>query len=190
MDRNLKIISFNCQSFNSKGPLIHSLLEKCDILCLQETFITECTSNCYDNFHKDFVNAYTPALRKDDMAAGRPSGGQCIYFRKNLNIDFVPVQITPRLLGLEIKFGNLIYFLVNTYCCYDSGNVESLLEYKSIMADLSNVCSSQKYNEIVICGDFNADPIKNTRFFKEFDTFLDTHSLVANDINFLSKNTK
>ena len=187
MDSKLKIISYNCQSFNSKGPLINLLMEKCDLICLQETFITDCNNNCFDNFHKDFVNAYTPAVRKGEISEGRPSGGLCIYWRKNLDINFIPVQITSRLLGLEIKFGNLIYFLINIYCCYDSGNVESLLEYKSIMADLSNICDSQKYDEIIICGDYNADPMKNSRFFRELDSFLEIHNLVANDIKFLPK---
>ena len=187
MDSKLKIISYNCQSFNIKGPLIKSLMEKCDLICLQETFVTDCTNSCYDNFHNDFVSAYTPAVRKSETAGGRPSGGLCIYWRKNLDINFIPVQITSRLLGLEIKFGNLTYFLVNIYCCYDNGYVDSLIEYKSIMADLANICNSQKYDEIIVCGDYNADPTKNSRFFKELESFLDAHYLVANDIKILPK---
>ena len=35
----LQIYSFNCQSFFSKRVIIDTILKKCDVLCLQETFI-------------------------------------------------------------------------------------------------------------------------------------------------------
>ena len=190
MDKNmLKIMSYNCQSFNSKGPLIFSLMDKYDIICLQETFITDSASSCYDNFNSSFVNTYTSAVRNNGISVGRPSGGLAIFWRRNLGLTAVPIQISDRLLGLELRFNNICYVLINIYCCYDNGSIDSLVNYKSIMADLSNFCHSYNYDEIIICGDFNADPIKYSRFFLELNTFKQNHSLIMNDVEFLPKNS-
>ena len=37
----MRLMSYNCQSFNSNLNIICSLLSSCDILCLQETLICE-----------------------------------------------------------------------------------------------------------------------------------------------------
>ena len=50
MHKKLRIISYNCQSFNTKSVIIKNLLESSDILRLQETFITDENSK---NFGKN-----------------------------------------------------------------------------------------------------------------------------------------
>ena len=40
------------------------------------------------------------------------------------------------------------------------GNLESLLQYKLLLADLSNTYTSESLNEIIVTGDMNADPTK------------------------------
>ena len=41
MNSNLRVITYNCQSFNSKKVILESLLNSCDLFCLQETFIND-----------------------------------------------------------------------------------------------------------------------------------------------------
>ena len=48
MTRKLRIVSFNCKSFRSSKDLTNKLMEKCDILLLQEAFITDYNSNTLD----------------------------------------------------------------------------------------------------------------------------------------------
>ena len=70
MTCNLRIVSYNCQSFNCNIEFIKQLLETRDVLCLQETLLN------------------------------------------------------------------------------DINNVDSLIEYKSTLSDISDVCSSDTYDEI------------------------------------------
>ena len=184
MDKNLRIISYNCQSFKSKGLIIEGLLEECDIMCLQETFVDTVSSTIFENFHPNFVSSYVPAFRKNDISAGRPIGGLALFWRKTLNIKYFPVLFTERIMGLKIQIENINYLLINIYCNCDYGDTESLLLYRSILADLSNICESQSFSEIIIVGDVNADPSKG-RFFKDFDAFVRSHSLFFNDISSL-----
>ena len=87
-------------------------------------------------------------------------------------------------MGVKINFGNITYLVLNIYCICDYGSSESLLIYKSIMADLSNICELEYFNELIILGDMNADPARG-RFFKEFQNFVETHSLHMADISTL-----
>ena len=71
---------------------------------------------------------------------------------------------------------------MNVYIPCDYHNVDSLIEYKSTLSDISNVCSFETYDEIIIVGDFNCDPNKG-RFFEEFMIFITTHSFIIPDIS-------
>ena len=64
MSSKLRIISFNCQSYNNKKVIIDKLLQKCDIICLQETFTTDGNKNVYDSIDPNFVGDFIPAVRK------------------------------------------------------------------------------------------------------------------------------
>ena len=75
-------------------------------------------------------------------------------------MEFSPISISDRMMGLKIKFNELTYFLINIYCFCDYGNADSLLNFKSQMAELSNFCESEEFDDLVIAGDLNADPTK------------------------------
>ena len=86
----LQIYSFNCQSFNSKRVIIDTILKKCDVLCLQETFIYEANSNLYDNFDDNFSYAYAPAVRKGDTTSGRaPQVEAWLFFGEIMKVPVI-----------------------------------------------------------------------------------------------------
>ena len=156
----LRIISYNCQSFNSKHVLIDSLMDSCDILCLQKTFIADENADNFDALKDDFVYAYTPAVRKHDVISGRCSGGLAIFWRKDIDLKCSPVMFSERIMGLSIEFQNVSYLIVNVYFFCDYGDIESLLNYKSMLAELSNICEDSIFDDIILVGDMNADPSK------------------------------
>ena len=184
MNSKSRIISFNCQSFNKKRVIIDSLLQECDIICLQETFITDHNNHSYDNLNTNFVGNYTSADRKPGQVAGRSTAGLAIFWRSSLNLNCNTIKFSDRIMGLNIKTNNFNYLLLNVYCFCDYDNDESLLNYSSMLADLSNISRSLDYDEVLIIGDFNADPNKG-RFFRELNLFLSNNSMYANDINSL-----
>ena len=70
------------------------------------------------------------------------------------------------------------------YCICDYGNVDSLIEYKSTLATVSNIIDFENFDDIIAVGDFNADPNKG-RFYSEFDRFCNDKHLHKYDIDFM-----
>ena len=180
---NLKIISYNCQSLRANVGIVQNLLTECHVLCLQETLIDENNCDILDKLDNNFMNAYVPSVRKDDCSRGRSSGGLIILWSKHINIKFHPVFYNRRVMGVKMQFpNNSTILLLNIYMPYNNKNktIESLLEYKSILADLSNILRSENFNDVCIAGDFNACPGKGN-FSDPLIEFLEENSLCLTD---------
>ena len=78
MTCNLRIVSYNCQSFNCNIEFIRQLLETCDVLCLQETLLNDINECQLDNLNDDFVSTHVSSVRNSNMFVGRASGGLAI----------------------------------------------------------------------------------------------------------------
>ena len=90
----LRIISYNCQSFNIKAQIIRNLLDSCDIICLQETLLYDETFFNLENLNSNFLTAHVPAVRNNQVFRGRGSGGLAILWRKTENVEFSPISIS------------------------------------------------------------------------------------------------
>ena len=167
---DLKVISYNCQSVRSNSEIISKLMNGCDILFLQETFLTEVNKDISDSINIDFSSAQTPAIRKIDKFCGRSSGGLAILWKKSCNAKIFPIYCNDRIMAIKLVTGQSSYLLINIYLNCDYGNNESLIEYKNNVAHLGSFINSEAYDDIVIVGDFNCDPVKS-RFFKELKSF-------------------
>ena len=100
-------------------------------------------------------------------------------------------------MGLKIIFpNNVTYLVLNIYCICDYGSVEALIEYKSTLADLHNIINCESFYDVILTGDFNADPFKG-RFFSEISrfnsenglAFADVANLPADSYTFISNNS-
>ena len=85
MNKKLRITSYNCRSLNSNREIVKSLLDKVDILCLQETLVEANNLDIYENLDTNFDYSYVPATRKLDCFVGRANGGLAIFWRRPLN---------------------------------------------------------------------------------------------------------
>ena len=192
---DLKVISYNCQSVRSNYEIISKLLNDCDILFLQETFLTDVNKDILDIINVDFSSAQTTAIRKCDQFFGRASGGLAILWRKSCKIKTFPIYFNERIMAIKLIIGESSYLLINVYLNCDYGNNESLIEYKNSMAQLANFINSEAYDDIIIAGDFNSDPVKS-RFFKELKSFCaifdlkisSLDNLPADSFTFISRN--
>ena len=102
-------------------------------------------------------------------------------WRKTLGIVIEQHSHTDRIISVKLKQQNLTTLLMNVYCPCDYRNEESLLKYKSCMADISNILQEKNYDEVVISGDLNCDKNKG-RFFVELHKMMRDFSLTAEDI--------
>ena len=184
----LRISSYNCQSVNSGFPIVENLCENSDIVLLQETFLNETNHVILGTLHTDFDYAHVPATRQADVFTGRGSGGLAVLWRKSKNIKYFPLYFTNRIMGLKIIFNNTEYILINVYMNCDYKTPESIVEYKSNLADLSNIMNDENYSEIIISGDFNCDPTKG-RFFCELSDFSSNHGICIYDVVKLPANS-
>ena len=182
----LKIISFNCHSLRSNIEIISDLVQKCDVLFLQETLIDDNNHQLLDQIDENFMYEYIPSVRKADCFVGRSSGGLAVLWRKGTNLKFSFANYGNRILGLKI-FSNtneLPILILNVYMPCDYGNEDSFIDYKSCLADIFNILNSENYKDVCIVGDFNADPSKG-RFFMLLSEFMNENNLFLSDVNCL-----
>ena len=71
---------------------------------------------------------------------------------------------------------------MNVYLNCDYGTLDSLIEYKTNLAELSNFLNEENYDDVLIVGDMNCDPFKG-RFFREMKDFVSSHTLSISDVD-------
>ena len=90
MDNLIKVVSYNCRGFPkspaklSLKPTVDLLLndESIDIICMQETFLSNQDLSCLNVIHKDYQGIGTSTVdTRDGLVKGHPSGGVAILYR-------------------------------------------------------------------------------------------------------------
>ena len=183
---SIKVITYNCQSFRKNLDFIKLLVNKCDILLLQETILPShaldiaMSLNDNDNMVDYF---FVPSSRDENNFYGRSKGGLAFIWKKSMTPTITIKPFDDRLCGLSIMSGNKSILLLNVYMPCDYRNNESLLEYRSILAKLSNILTDEsgKHDDIICAGDWNADPGKG-RFFTELKILIEDLFLIVADI--------
>ena len=114
MASNLRIISYNCQSFRSNISIVKQLLEKCDMLFLQETLLTEFDANELDQLiDNNTIACFTPAIPSTSPNGGRPRGGLAVFWKTTDTINFFPIMFTNRVMGLKFQTLSHSFVLLN-----------------------------------------------------------------------------
>ncbi|ELU18075.1 hypothetical protein CAPTEDRAFT_208743 [Capitella teleta] len=161
--RNLRIISFNCESVRRCTPYLQDTLEslKCDIVCLQETWLIQSNehflglSDIYFYIHKPGVD------QEADVLQGRPKGGTAFMYNK-----------------LTRTYSVLI---INVYMPCDNYSGHNVLpEYDDVLDAIEQTFSSNagsSCNDFVICGDFNTSFERFNAHSRLLSDFLDFNNL-------------
>ena len=114
MAKTTSLISYNCQSAKASLGIINNLLQKCDILLLQETFLPT-IDNTLENLFTNFNVIKIAAVRKEDQTVGRASGGLAILCRRNTFDTVEPFYGNERICGIFITVNNKKYLILNLY---------------------------------------------------------------------------
>lgn len=122
---------------------------------------------------------------KNDLISGRPYGGLAILWSKRIGHLCKPVFFgdETRLMGLELKVGNVKYFFINVYmpyCC-----VENQDYFTSMLSNIDSIIASCGTSYVFIVGDFNADPTKSHLFGRELSAHCSDQNLFLSDISHL-----
>jgi len=181
---SIRISSYNCESVTANVNLVDSLLSISDILLLQETFLTNDNHYILNQFGPDFDYAYVSALRKANTYVGRPSGGLAVIWRKIDNVKVFPQYYSDRIMGLKLCLDSEIILLINVYMPCDYGDTQSLVDYKSNIAELETIVNEASFSKLIIVGDFNSDPYRG-RFYSELLKLINELSLCVRDVESL-----
>ena len=184
----LSICTFNCKNIKSSVQEIQELCDKCDILFLQETWLSTQELALLNTLHKDFYAHGVSSMNDgNDVLTGRPHGGLCIMLKKSIgNICKVELLDDNRLLLCEIKTGRVTYGLINVYLPYDNGsNIE---EYRYYLAKVDSII--REYTHAAAIGDFNGNTnSEHHRFGAELKAFCEEEHLVISDCVKAPQNT-
>lgn len=180
----VKCISYNCNSIRNNSEIVKELLNKTDILFLQEIMLSKSDLGLLNDFNENFeCVGFVKDRESEGINEGRPSKGVAIYWRRFLSPYVAPLIIDDSLIGLILTSPedchNKSLFL-NVYLPCDTQTSEAFDNYRSSLARLEVICREQNFNNLVIVGDFNADPFKG-RFWKELLIFTKTLSLIFVD---------
>jgi len=83
------LFSYNSRGFNdSKRCYLSSVLSKCDILLLQEHWLSDDLSSCLSTLSSDHVAV---GVSEFGVLSGRPYGGCAVIWRSSLNLLARPI---------------------------------------------------------------------------------------------------
>ena len=168
MSLEIKICTFNCHSFNGNIDVIRDILKGCDIMLLQETFLTN-DVNISSYLGSEFSFFSTPA--ESTHFSGRPKGGLLIIWRKYLDKSINRINTNcNRINGVRLLSNSDEFLLLNIYAPYEDRSIECLNEYIEFLSCVADVIDYNYTPNVIISGDFNAEPSRG-RFWDELEDF-------------------
>lgn len=179
----MKCVSYNCNSIRNNSEIVRALLENNDLLFLQELMLSKSDLPLLNDFNENFANiAYVKDRESEGINEGRPSKGVAIFWKKELSNFISPVLINDFIIGMILQCNYFKVLFLNVYLPCDLQTHDSLDSYRNALASLNVVIEEQNINEVIIVGDFNADPYKG-RFWNYLSSFCRNNSLnVLNEL--------
>lgn len=161
----MRVGSYNCRGLrlgSSVGDMarrvaVDNLLLKCDILCLQETFLSKQDLGLLNSFNADFhgVGESTTDLSMG-IVRGRIAGGVAILWHKKLDSVITVIRLeVDWCIAVRYKYNNKEFIVLNVYTPYECLHNED--DYMDKLAFINcfiqdNVCTC-----VYVVGDWNAD---------------------------------
>jgi len=158
---NLSVISYNCEGFKRSCDYIGEVLNnfKCDIICLQETWLLEQNLCNLSNVSVDYLHTGKSGVDSTaDILQGRPSGGVSILYKKSISKYIKCVHISSnRVCGVILNGSSNFSILV--LCVYMPCDTYSNTHVQNNFSDVLGAieCAVHEFvcDGYVICGDFN-----------------------------------
>ena len=177
----VRIASYNCNSVRANCVNVQSIMEVTDIVCLQELMLCKSDLQFLNELNKDFDNAaFVMDRESEGIIEGRPCRGVSIMWRKSLSKYVSPVIIDDSIIGIIITNNMSRILLLNVYFPCDLQTFEAIDNYRLMLAKVKAVILENNFSDIILMGDFNADPRKG-RFWKELCVLINYFSLKVLD---------
>lgn len=155
----LSLSSYNCRGFNvSKVKLITILLEKFEIVMLQETWLLEKQVGSIGKYFPDHNTYGISGINDTVLLSGRPYGGLSFIYKKSISANIEPVHTdSNRFCCIRIQTNIGLLYLINVYMPYDTISNLNLEEYNCVLSELSRFFLLNNVQLCIVCGDINTD---------------------------------
>ena len=154
----LRLVSYNCHGYNeTKLPYISYLLTICDIIFLQEIWLSESQLSSLNNINSSHLSTGICGFSNDAVLTGRPYGGCAILWPANLkgSVHFVETN-NRRICSIRVCNDDYKLLFINAYMPYESDN-DAYNEYAAVLADIISIADQFLDHCLIIGGDFNVD---------------------------------
>ena len=194
----MRVISYNVRGLRvGHSPAekirrltVDKLLNDCDILCLQETWLAKQDLDKLNTVHTDFHGAGESTTDlSTKMVKGRIAGGVAILWNRKydpmvkvnrLNVDWA--------IGLDINLNGKKFTILNIYTPYES--YESEDEFLNRLACIQSFIEDNECTCVYVTGDFNSDVSdKSSLFAKHLIHFCDENKLMLSSKMLLPDNS-
>lgn len=177
---NLRISSYNCRSLSTlKRDFVKTLLLSCDILFLQEHWLSDDQLSSLGELDGNFTFTGVSGFGNREILSGRPYGGCAILWRSSLkfSIDFLSVR-SRRVAAIKLSNEHSNFLLVNVYMPFEDGNCNAD-EFSDVLFSVECLLADHIDCHYLIGGDFNVDFTRSTMHTALLRSFLDTHNLLC-----------
>lgn len=186
----IRIATVNC-GYNVTGPKIQFLRDLCkrtDVLCIQEHLLAKQDLHRLASIDNEFnVYASSPVDYATHLRSGRNNGGLAILTHKSIKVERIPHDDETRILQINLIHGSSKTKIVNVYLPYeDSRNLTGSRDsYDSYIGKIWSIVETTDTPNVLVCGDFNADPTRRTGFGSKLCVLRDDVGLHISDLDFL-----
>ena len=179
----LNVLSLNCHGYNIG---IESYLDRCrnycDIMLLQETWLSDCNAVKLDYFSDTYTVYYSSAMQdkiKSGVMSGRPFGGTAILVHKKLSgCCYRVITDNPRVTCVCIKRkGSPDLVLCSVYMPWNDKTLEQAINYEATIGCLQSIVDRHIGCVFLFGGDFNVSKPSKTVCSKLVDHFTQSNNL-------------
>ena len=100
MPEQVRICSFNYHSFVANIEIINELLNLCDVLMIQETFLLD------ESLIQSYIGnkySFCSTSAEQEFFTGRPKGGLLIIWHSYLDKFITDVNYNIRIMGIKLE---------------------------------------------------------------------------------------
>ena len=153
-------------SWNSRGHRVdrlrylHRLKDECHVIFVQEHWLFDFELHKLTDGLAHTSLIAVSGMNQNEVLVGRPYGGCAILYDDRMNCKSVVITcVSKRLCACILQWPNSVrILLINVYMPFDSGNAQSLHEFKDVLQEVYDIVhSNQDIDRIVFGGDLNCD---------------------------------
>ena len=184
---NICVVSYNARGLRvghsetdkSRRVVVDKLMERCDILCVQETFLAKQDLGGLNSIHRDFHGAGESTTDLSaEVVRGRIPGGVATMWNKKYDrlVNVIRLGVDWAV-GLELCCNDKKIIILNVYTPYECMKNED--EYLSRLAFIMSLIQDNPSTCIYVIGDMNADVTDaNSLFGKHLAQFCSDSGLI------------